>query len=92
MHLTDGCNYLRENAACYWLFDIILIQQGTELMQFEPFQRWQLKKQADGTWVVTATDGNTINLYKQRIQFTDFPLDEITIYVDEGVALLPSEY
>jgi hypothetical protein len=92
MHITDGCQYLRENAGCYWLFDIILIQQSTELMQLEPFQRWQLAKQPDGSWLVMATDGNTITLYKQRIEFSDFPLEEITIYLDEGVALLPSEY
>jgi hypothetical protein len=92
MNITDGCHYLRENAGCYWLFDIILIQQATELMQLEPFQRWQLKRLEDGTWLVTATDGNTITLYKQRIQFSDFPLEEIIIYVEEGVALLRSEH
>lgn len=54
-----------------------------------------------GGWELVLTDGNDHILTSQRIEFSDFPLDEITLYVvpeemEIGrplrVILLTSEY
>ena len=37
-------------------------------------------------------DGNDNIVYTQRIEYTDFPLDEIKLYFVNNVIHLPSEY
>ena len=91
--LTDGCEYLAEAAQCYWLFDIIGSVQ--KKLAGDEFQAWIF----DGE-VVTCTDGNEKVLYTQTIEYTDFPLDKIGIFVCTQpmgdvvykIAMLPSEY
>jgi hypothetical protein len=86
--LTDGCAFLRENAQCYWLFDIIA-QQLAKRSDFIV----KLKQSKNGTWFFTAKDSRKEQtFYTQRIPYSDFPLSEITIWVENGVALLPSEH
>lgn len=92
MFLTDGTKYLAEKAQCYWLMDLILSYQYKSLMEIESFQVWKLKKQADRSWIITCTDGNDKALAEQVIQFSDFPLPEISIWLVDSVAMLPSEY
>ncbi len=55
------------------------------------FQFWKL--------VVTGTSAVAIcyrdiddEAFRQEIKFTDFPLPEISLYVEGGVLLLPSEH
>ena len=57
------------------------------------FQTWTLErnKRGDGA-KLEGGDGNGTTAVRQRVPFTDFPLDEITLYVVGGVILLPSEY
>lgn len=89
--LTDGCEFLREHAKCYWLFDLICSYQYK--ITDEPFQVWKLKKTGSIGWIVSANDGNYNRLVKQNIVYSDFPLEEgITIFLTDGIALLPSEY
>ena len=94
--MTDGIFFLTENGAA-WLIDVLASYQGAKLdRQTEGFQLWKLKV-TDGSAVVTCqADSNTPNLVKQEIPYTDFPLDEITLYVEgEGsnrVCLLTSEH
>jgi len=42
--------------------------------------------------VAIADDGNGNELLRQAIPYTDFPLDEITLYLTERTLLLPGEY
>jgi len=90
--LTDGCNYIRENAGggAYWLFDLILSWQMK--LRKQRFQEWILEKQLDGTWFIECQDGNKNYIAGQEIDYSDFPLEKITIWVVDGVAMLPSEY
>ncbi len=90
--LTDGCKYLAENAQCYWLFDLIMSYQHRKDIKQARLQVWILKKQDDITWIVHCTDGNHTVLARQDITYSDFPLDEITIWFADSVAMLPSEY
>jgi len=84
---TDGIKYLVENADCYWLIDAI-----ASYRKKQPFQLWELKVK-DGKAVLTMKeDTNTPVLVKQEIPYTDFPLDEIKLYLIDGILLLTSEY
>src|ERR1022692_36091 len=92
--LTDGVLYLADNAACYWLMDIIGSIQSIPEVKSE----WLLKVTYNKAvaWVIV-DDGNGNVLYKQKIASSTFPLDEIQLFVTEGedglrVVMLPSEY
>lgn len=100
--LTDGVKYLADEAGAYWLLDIICSYQHEPKLRtphIQHFQIWELKvlpqDEATGgrSAVVTMkTDTNHPELVRQEIQHTDFPLDTITLYLIDGVMLLPSEY
>jgi hypothetical protein len=92
--LTDGCKYLRDVCKAYWLFDAILSYQCDKILKDIPFQVWELKKlKVDLTWQLTCREDTGIKpLIRQTIEFSDFPLDYIRIWVIDKVALLPSEY
>jgi len=47
---------------------------------------------ADRTATLVCEDGNSNAVYKKEIEFTDFPLDTIALYLTNDVMLLPSEY
>lgn len=89
---TDGAMYLAEKAEAYWLLDIIASLKLVPKCKNEPFITCRLVKDQNGGATFTATDGNKKKLYSQEIPFTDFPLDEITLYFIDNVVLLPSEY
>ena len=85
---TDGVKYLAEKAGAYWLIDAILSYRRRE-----PFQIWTLKKDDDNTAVLTMQeDSGEPAKVSQKIPFTDFPLDQVKLYLIDGVILLPSEY
>jgi hypothetical protein len=88
--LTDGCNFIRENAGACWLFDLILSWQVK--LRKQRFQVWILEKQVDSTWFIECQDGDNHYIVGQEIAFSDFPVDKITIWVVDGVAMLPTEY
>ena len=92
MKLTDGAAFVREHAGsgAYWLFDMILSWQFK--LTKHPFQEWKLLKHGNGSWYLQCTDGNENFLAGQDILSSDFPLDQFTIWLIEGVALLPSEH
>ena len=58
----------------------------------EEFLVWTLTVAADRTALAIAGDGNGHELARQEIEYTDFPLEEITLYLTEGTLMLPSEY
>lgn len=90
--LTDGCEYVRQNAgdfAC-WLFNHILSFQ--RLLKKHRFQVWRLNKQEDNSWFLECQDGNEVFLVGKEIEFFEFPADHFELWVVDGVALLPTEY
>lgn len=94
---TEGVRYLAENADCYWLLTDIFTAQMTQKVRQEPFQVWELGVDLEAqTAVLTCEDGNHRELFKQEISFTDFPTEEITLWLEteEGtpVLLLPREH
>ena len=91
--LTDGAKYLAESADAYWLVD--LFASHLPAYKDEGFAVLYLKVKG-GKAVAQIEDGNGKVLKKQKIEYTDFPLDQIVLYCvpqdDNFVILLPSEY
>jgi hypothetical protein len=90
---TDGAKFVADEGGAYWLLDIIAIaQRHDQRVAAEPFQAWKLTVRENHTGTVTCDDGNRNIVYRQELEFTDFPLPEITLYFTDNVILLPSEY
>lgn len=100
-YLTDGVRHLAERASCFWLLDAIgsyqkeLASHTDERLQ--EMQFWHLQVNEDETALLTCVaDAGEPPAIKQKIQWTDFPLPEIDIWVavdgTKRIALLPSEY
>lgn len=97
---TDGIKYLAENGGAYWLLDAIaswqkepIIKSNQDLRQV---QFWTLKVNPDNSAVLTCERDTDEIICEQKIPFTDFPIQEICLYLcdmgTKGVLLLPSEY
>ena len=91
--LTDGAKFIAEECGAYWLVD--LFASHLPSYKDEGFAVLYLKVK-DGKAVAQIEDGNGKVLKKQKIEYTDFPLDQIVLYCcpqdDQFVILLPSEY
>ena len=91
--LTDGAKYLAESADAYWLVDIF----ASHLPSYkdEGFAVLYLKVN-DRKATAQIEDGNGKVLKKQKIEYTDFPLDAVVLYCcpqdDQFVIMLPSEW
>ena len=93
---TDGVQYLAEKAEAYWLIDKILLTMKHEaklqLQDYQEFTSWRLLVNEDRTATLTAEDGNNHKIYSEKIDYTDFPLKEISLWFENGVLILPSEH
>jgi hypothetical protein len=89
---TEGADYVGEHGEAYWLIDAIAFAQPRAEVAAEPFQVWRLTVAADKSATLACDDGNGRIVYSQTIPYTDFPLDEITLYFADDIILLPGEY
>jgi hypothetical protein len=90
---TDGAKYVADAGGAYWLLDAIAIcQRHEKRVAGEGFQVWKLTVRDDRTASLVCGDGNDNIVYTQHIEYTDFPLSEITFYFTNNVIHLPSEY
>ena len=92
--LTDGTYYMCEQAGAYWLITVF----ASYLHELKP-EEWftVLKLDVTGSSAkVTISDGNDNVLATQEIEYTDFPLPNLTLYgcwdSEHWVLMLPSEY
>lgn len=93
VRFTDGAKHVADAGGAYWLLDeIALIQPYDENVAAEEFQLWKLTVKADRTATLVCEDGNGRTVYSKQIEFTDFPLDEISFYFTNNTILLPNEY
>ena len=103
---TDGINFLAENAECYWLLDAIGSYQHKLRLNpmLRDFQLWLLvvcdshefiKPETESMAVLTCWEDTPVLGVKpavsQEFLFTDFPMSEIKIYLENKVLLLPDE-
>jgi len=90
---TEGAKYVADTGGAYWLLDEIALAQRYEpAVIAEEFQLWKLMVQSDRTGTLVCEDGNGRAVLTKPLPFTDFPLDEISLYFTNNVILLPSEY
>jgi hypothetical protein len=98
---TDGVKALAEGGSAYWLIDAIASHQP-QARKIGWFQVWSLDKQKNGTWLlVCRPDSGQPAAITQKIEFSDFPMDSIQLWVEQSgdpegnllwVLLLPSEH
>ena len=94
--ITDGVKMMAEMCEAFWLVADILACQHTQKAKREAFQTWTLTlntkdKSADA--LLVGEDGNRRLLAQLEIPYTDFPLPEgITLFLEDGILLLPSEH
>jgi len=90
---TDGARFLAEQGGAYWLLDEIAIIQPYDVrVAAEEFQVWKLVVHPGRTATLTCEDGNGNIVFTKQIEYTDFPLDEITLWFSNNVIYLPSEH
>ena len=87
---TEGVQFLAENAGAYWLLDLIFSHQLDPKVAREEFQVWILKVE-NQRGVVICEDGNGNKVAEQVIEYTDFPLREISLWLENQTLMLPSE-
>jgi len=97
---TDGVQWLADMARCFWMIDAIVSHQTNVRVSGEEFQVWTLKV-VNHKGLLTCGDGDdTPPFVTQEIPYTNFPLDEIKLYLEDGsldgehldrILMLPSE-
>jgi len=94
---TDGILYLAKEGGAFWLIDKILISMRHnkifKKVEYQEFTVWTLTiNRPANEAILTAEDGNKHQIYKEKIEYTDFPLDKISLWFENGVLILPSEH
>jgi hypothetical protein len=92
MLYTDGVQAVAETYQAYWLIDLVFSHQLSKAVKVQPFQKWVLQRTQGDAFMAVCDDGNGNVITQQAIPFSDFKDDILTLYLTEGVLLLPSEY
>ncbi|MCK1671078.1 DUF6876 family protein [Bradyrhizobium sp. 150] len=87
---TEGVQFLADKAGAYWLIDKVATLQLEPTIKREEFQVWKLNVTGSKATLV-CEDGNYNVVYSETIDFTDFPLDHVELWFENGVIMLPSE-
>jgi len=98
---TEGVKYLADTAECHWLIDAIASHQPTccKDMMLADFQVWYLLLEGQDAvpWIPVKANGAILTCWRdtpeedslppirQNIEFSDFALPQIKLYVSMGV-------
>jgi hypothetical protein len=91
---TDGVKHLATTAKAYWLIDAIASHQNKLLLsnpRLREFQMWRLVVDNSSATLICFEDID-VEVRRQEIPYTDFPLPEVTLYLVGKVLMLMSEY
>jgi hypothetical protein len=92
--LTDGTQYLAEEAHCYWIMDAVA-SHVAEIGTADWFIVVRIEVE-ECRAIMRYEDGNGRELARQDIPYTDFPFSNFTLYAvldtEHWVIMLPSEY
>ncbi len=89
---TEGVQYVAKNGGkkgAHWLIDAIAAYQ--EDPRLTGVQLWKLVVDRNKKRGTLTCNCNQDIIIRQDIKYTDFPLDEIEIYIEDSVMLLSSE-
>jgi hypothetical protein len=93
--VTDGLKYLMDEAECYWLGQLYGLHLVAVDVQDNPLTVLKFQRKGRGG-IVRIEDGNGQSLVTQALDYTDFPLDQFSLYAcwdgARWVGMLPSEY
>jgi len=91
--LTDGTKYVAEVCQAYWLMDIVASYlPKVEKTGNQDFALVRLTvKDGKATFTMRADSGEKAFI-TQQIDYTDFPLGEIEMYLINRVLILKTEY
>lgn len=87
---TDGVKYIAEKGKAYWFLDV-LFSHAIPKMKSEEFMVGKLTVNNDNSAEFSLQDGDHNVLATQHIDSTDFPARTAEIWIENGVAYLPSE-
>lgn len=91
--ITEGVKFLCEQTQCFWLIDAIFSYQTIKKVADEPFQVITLTVEPESPkGLIVVTDGNEVELTRQELDYTTFPLPKIRLYYTDNTVLLPREY
>lgn len=89
---TEGVRHLAEKVGAYWLIDYVLSNQLLPSLKEQPFQVWIIKVQPNDEAFFTVEDGNNNEIATFKIEFTDFPFQEFTLWLVDNTLMLTTEY
>lgn len=98
---TDGTKAMADMCGAYWLLDAIASHQPKAKKACDGLQFWKFEKKDKGGVLTCRKDSDIPPCVTQEMEFTDFPLDSIDIWVGESsldgrttvqIAYLPSEH
>ena len=90
---TDGAKHVADAGGAYWLLDeIALAQRYQRKVAAEAFQSWTLTVDLTSqTATLICGDGNGNAVFTKPIEYTDFPLESVTLWFENNTIYLPSE-
>ena len=89
--ISYGVIALTNKFGCHWFLDIISTYY-LKISEKSRFQIWTLTKHEDDSATVICSDGIERVLKTKKIPSTDFNATEAVVWVEDGIAKLPSEY
>jgi len=94
IQISDACKFLLDNCDSSFLFDEIIKAQDLKILKGAKFQVWVLRRsKKDLSWILSCQQNSDKKLLiRQIVEFRNFPIEEITIWLIDKVALLPSEH
>jgi hypothetical protein len=90
---TEGVRHLADRCGAHWLLDLIgsYLPAVRKDRKARDFCVWRLTVSPDGSAEAVCDDGDGRVVARQSITFTDFPLPAVTLYLEYGTLMLPSE-
>ncbi len=90
---TDGVKFLADKGKAYWLLDAIGSYQVSDKIRQIGFQVWKLETNLKTqTARLSLLNEDRKEIVFQEIPYTDFPLEEIEVWLINKVLILPGEY
>jgi hypothetical protein len=88
---TQGIDFVAKTCGAFWLIDVVASAQFDKNVRAEEFQIWNLKVTGSSAVITCQADTNWPVVYRQEIEYTDFPEGEFKMFFEHGTLCLPSE-